>query len=255
MNSSLNLKISLNSSSVSRSLVFAICLVADLTHCYPRDLEFICEYQLRAIGGSDGFEKFKSEICLFKPEKKCIGDHVLILCVKDMVREDKNYEEASFEFYLKIHNFNEDKQEDIKVEKCGVHKETRLEILPFLRRSNLSIMSYKVIASIILKVAFSVPLLIVNLQIVNPSQIVGCGLQHKETKAAEGTKTAAQGLEHAIAGSRIYVVRPGDDVKHLREVKDCVLLEFLKTSHRYALLISFNTNLKSFSKLFVVFGP
>ncbi|KAK8553049.1 hypothetical protein V6N13_055826 [Hibiscus sabdariffa] len=203
MNSSLNLKISLNSSSVSRSLVFAICLVADLTHCYPRDLEFICEYQLRAIGGSDGFEKFKSEICLFKPEKKCIGDHVLILCVKDMVREDKNYEEASFEFYLKIHNFNEDKQEDIKVEKCGVH----------------------------------------------------IHLQHKETKAAEGTKTAAQGLEHAIAGSRIYVVRPGDDVKHLREVKDCVLLEFLKTSHRYALLISFNTNLKSFSKLFVVFGP
>ncbi|MBA0785655.1 hypothetical protein Gotri_025044, partial [Gossypium trilobum] len=52
MNSSLSLKIAPNGGSGSRILVFAICLVADPTHCLEFQLrEFICEYQLTTAGG------------------------------------------------------------------------------------------------------------------------------------------------------------------------------------------------------------
>ncbi|KAB2063940.1 hypothetical protein ES319_A10G253400v1 [Gossypium barbadense] len=52
INSSLSLKIAPNRGSGSRFLVFAICLVADLTHCHRfKYLTCICEYHLTAAGG------------------------------------------------------------------------------------------------------------------------------------------------------------------------------------------------------------
>ncbi|XP_039035979.1 disease resistance-like protein DSC1 [Hibiscus syriacus] len=124
-NSSLNLKIALNGCSGRRFLVFAICLVADLTHCNRlENLEYICEYQLIAAGGGD--EKFKSELIKeqdFELDLTYRGDHVLILFSKDFVKEDKNYEEASFEFHIKNCDYGgeEVKLDDVKVEKCGIH--------------------------------------------------------------------------------------------------------------------------------------
>ncbi|KAK8488856.1 hypothetical protein V6N11_071056 [Hibiscus sabdariffa] len=52
-------------------------------------------------------------------------------------------------------------------------------------------------------------------------RVKGAYMQHKEIKAAQGIKIAAQGLEHAIAGTSIYVVGPDDDVEDIKEaVKD-----------------------------------
>ncbi|KHG02072.1 ATP synthase subunit alpha [Gossypium arboreum] len=128
--SSLTLKIAPNVCGKRRFLAFAICLVADLTHCSGfKELELTCEYQLTVSSCSDGgggYEKFKSVYDGGSlSEWKCMGDHVLILFQKDMVKEDKNYEEATFEFYIRRHSYNEEGEKiclhDFKVKKCGVH--------------------------------------------------------------------------------------------------------------------------------------
>ncbi|KAK8662579.1 hypothetical protein V6N13_092149 [Hibiscus sabdariffa] len=122
VDSSLILKIVPNGCSGRRFLVFAICLVADLMHCQiSGDLQFICEYQLTVAGGDD--EKFRSEWCykldyMSKPEY--MGDHKLILFSGDMIKEDKDYEEASFQFYIK-NRYYSGEDNDIKVKKCGAH--------------------------------------------------------------------------------------------------------------------------------------
>ncbi|TYI62956.1 hypothetical protein E1A91_D10G285500v1 [Gossypium mustelinum] len=130
MNSSLSLKIAPNGGSGSRFLVFAICLVADLTHCLEFQLrECICEYQLTTDGGGNGgggCENFRSEISFrtFYEPVKYMDYHVFILSSIDMVIEDKNYEEATFEFYIKNFHFDEDNdggEKYTKVERCGVH--------------------------------------------------------------------------------------------------------------------------------------
>ncbi|KAB1671070.1 hypothetical protein [Gossypium barbadense] len=130
MNSSLSLKIAPNGGSGSRFLVFAICLVADPTHCLGHQLrDCICEYQLTTVGGGNGgggCENFRSEISFrgfYKPVKY-MDYHVFILSGIDMVIEDKNYEEATFEFYIKKFSLDEDNdggEKYIKVERCGVH--------------------------------------------------------------------------------------------------------------------------------------
>ncbi|KAL4290775.1 hypothetical protein GQ457_14G025170 [Hibiscus cannabinus] len=61
--------------------------------------------------GGGRFEKFKSEFFLIENYR---GEHVWILCSNDMVREDKNYEEASFAFYMSYYGLK------FEVEKCGV---------------------------------------------------------------------------------------------------------------------------------------
>ncbi|TYH00546.1 hypothetical protein ES288_A10G286500v1 [Gossypium darwinii] len=127
--SSLVLKIAPNGSSGRRFLVFSICLVVDLTRChhYSGSVQFICKYQLTAAGG--GYKQFISEWSSFiedETERKCMGDHVLILFSEDMVKKDKDYEEASFEFYIENPNYKVEEGEEIedeyiKVDKCGVH--------------------------------------------------------------------------------------------------------------------------------------
>eukprot|EP00268_Persea_americana_P008563 TRINITY_DN1331_c1_g1_i1.p1 TRINITY_DN1331_c1_g1~~TRINITY_DN1331_c1_g1_i1.p1 ORF type:complete len:1407 (-),score=469.48 TRINITY_DN1331_c1_g1_i1:556-4776(-) len=48
-------------------------------------------------------------------------------------------------------------------------------------------------------------------------RVKGSYQHHKELKAAQGIKITAQGLEHAIAGTGLYVVGPGDDVEAVKE--------------------------------------
>ncbi|PSS31720.1 Eukaryotic translation initiation factor 5B like [Actinidia chinensis var. chinensis] len=48
-------------------------------------------------------------------------------------------------------------------------------------------------------------------------RVKGTYLHHKEIKAAQGIKITAQGLEHAIAGTGLYVVGPDDDVEDIKE--------------------------------------
>ena len=45
----------------------------------------------------------------------------------------------------------------------------------------------------------------------------GSYLHHKEIKAAQGVKIAAQGLESAVAGTQMFVVGPNDDAELLKE--------------------------------------
>ncbi|KAB2010806.1 hypothetical protein ES319_D10G268700v1 [Gossypium barbadense] len=115
--SSLILKIAPNGCNGSRFLVFSICLVADLTELLLDSSEFICECQLTAASGAR-HEKFKS-VWQGKQYHSAsmvfMGDHVLILFGGDMVKKDKGYEQATFEFYLKYMG-----EENMKVKKCGV---------------------------------------------------------------------------------------------------------------------------------------
>ncbi|KAG8660596.1 hypothetical protein MANES_02G178500v8 [Manihot esculenta] len=48
-------------------------------------------------------------------------------------------------------------------------------------------------------------------------RVKGTYLHHKEIKAAQGIKITAQGLEHAIAGTGLYVVGPDDDLDDVME--------------------------------------
>ena len=44
----------------------------------------------------------------------------------------------------------------------------------------------------------------------------GSYLHHKQIKAAQGVKIAAQNLETAVAGTQMLVAQPGDDVEALK---------------------------------------
>ncbi|KAI3947739.1 hypothetical protein MKX01_034404, partial [Papaver californicum] len=48
-------------------------------------------------------------------------------------------------------------------------------------------------------------------------RIKGSYLHHKELKAAQSVKINAQGLDHAVAGTGLYVVGPDDDVEAIKE--------------------------------------
>ncbi|CAK9869833.1 unnamed protein product [Sphagnum jensenii] len=48
-------------------------------------------------------------------------------------------------------------------------------------------------------------------------RVKGSYQHHKELKAAQGIKLTAQGLEHAIAGTQLYVVGPDDDLEDVKE--------------------------------------
>ncbi|XP_039010010.1 disease resistance-like protein DSC1 isoform X1 [Hibiscus syriacus] len=126
LNSSINLEIAPNSSR-NRFLGFAVCLVADLTPCHDFfTLKYFCEYELTAAGGC-GYENFETGLYYLResqPDRKCTGDHVLILSSIEMFMENKDFEEASFEFYIISYKFSADEETEtnyIKVKKCGVH--------------------------------------------------------------------------------------------------------------------------------------
>lgn len=43
-------------------------------------------------------------------------------------------------------------------------------------------------------------------------------IHHKEIKAAQGIKIAAQNLEHAVAGTQLYVVQAEDSEEELKDL-------------------------------------
>ena len=45
----------------------------------------------------------------------------------------------------------------------------------------------------------------------------GSYLHHKEVKAAQGIKIAAQNLENSVAGTQMLVAGPDDDIEELKE--------------------------------------
>lgn len=47
-------------------------------------------------------------------------------------------------------------------------------------------------------------------------RVRGSYLHHKEIKAAQGVKIAAQNLESAVAGTQMLVAGPGDDIEVLK---------------------------------------
>ncbi|KNA24578.1 hypothetical protein SOVF_014450 [Spinacia oleracea] len=49
-------------------------------------------------------------------------------------------------------------------------------------------------------------------------RVKGTYLHHKQIKAAQGIKISAQGLEHAIPGTALYVVGPNDDVEEIKKL-------------------------------------
>ncbi|KAK6130654.1 hypothetical protein DH2020_035629 [Rehmannia glutinosa] len=68
----------------------------------------------------------------------------------------------------------------------------------------------------------TIDVVLVNGVLREGDQVVVCGLQgtylhHKEIKAAQGIKITAQGLEHTIAGTSLYVVGPRDDLENIKE--------------------------------------
>ncbi|KAJ3701909.1 hypothetical protein LUZ61_005614 [Rhynchospora tenuis] len=60
-------------------------------------------------------------------------------------------------------------------------------------------------------------------------RVKGTYLHHKELKAAQGVKISAQGLEHAIAGTALYVIKPEDDIEAL---KDAVMQDMKRVMGR-----------------------
>ncbi|GJN15388.1 hypothetical protein PR202_gb02298 [Eleusine coracana subsp. coracana] len=60
-------------------------------------------------------------------------------------------------------------------------------------------------------------------------RVKGAYLHHKEIRAAQGVKISAQGLEHAIAGTALYVAGPDDD---LDKLKDAVMEEMTRVRSR-----------------------
>ncbi|KMT05239.1 hypothetical protein BVRB_7g173810 [Beta vulgaris subsp. vulgaris] len=48
-------------------------------------------------------------------------------------------------------------------------------------------------------------------------RVKGTYLHHKQIKAAQGIKITAQGLEHAVAGTGLYVVGPDDDIEEIKK--------------------------------------
>ncbi|TVU01954.1 hypothetical protein EJB05_52603 [Eragrostis curvula] len=60
-------------------------------------------------------------------------------------------------------------------------------------------------------------------------RVKGTYLHHKEIRAAQGVKISAQGLEHAIAGTALYVLGPDDD---LDKLKDAVMEEMTRVRSR-----------------------
>lgn len=47
-------------------------------------------------------------------------------------------------------------------------------------------------------------------------RVKGSYLHHKEIRAAQGVKIAAHGLEHAVAGTQLFVLRSDDDVEDVK---------------------------------------
>ncbi|KAL1189991.1 Translation initiation factor IF-2, chloroplastic [Cardamine amara subsp. amara] len=119
-------------------------------------------------------------------------------------------------------------------------QKTMVEKLTYVDEVQCTVLEVKVIEGI----GTTIDVVLVNGVLHEGDQIVVCGLQgpivttiralltphpmkeirvkgqylhYKEIKAAQGIKIAAQGLEHAIAGTALHVVGPDDDIDAIKE--------------------------------------
>ena len=53
-------------------------------------------------------------------------------------------------------------------------------------------------------------------QVLREMRVKGALMDHKEIRAAMGVRVVAPGLEHAVAGTSLFVIRPDDDEEELR---------------------------------------
>ena len=53
-------------------------------------------------------------------------------------------------------------------------------------------------------------------QVLREMRVKGALMDHKEIRAAMGVRVVAPGLEHAVAGTSLFVIRPEDDEEELR---------------------------------------
>ena len=63
-------------------------------------------------------------------------------------------------------------------------------------------------------------------------------LHHKEVKAAQGIKIAAQNLENAVAGTQMLVVQKGDTVEDLKAEVMGDMTDIFKSVDKSGALIS-----------------
>lgn len=101
-----------------RYVGFVPCVVID---CDVHDIDItriICRFKLKTTGGdSHDFESIWEYYEIDDQEPvKFQSNHVFIWFNDDMLQKDENYEEASFEFYLRGWQFKQ-----FKVKKCGVY--------------------------------------------------------------------------------------------------------------------------------------
>ncbi|OMO93044.1 hypothetical protein COLO4_17149 [Corchorus olitorius] len=125
-NSSIIVKLEGSGSATStRFLCFTLCIVLITCH-YDRQYYISSEYQLK---GRDGvYRNFKREWYIesgFEGIWNSEGEYVFVLFKNSMVHRDMNYTEASFDFkvtcYFNDEHNEKEMNEEIKVEKCGVH--------------------------------------------------------------------------------------------------------------------------------------
>ncbi|EYU37740.1 hypothetical protein MIMGU_mgv1a019438mg, partial [Erythranthe guttata] len=96
-------------------------------------------------------------------------------------------------------------------------QKTMIERLTFSNKVQCTVLEVKVVEGH----GTTIDVVLVNGVLHEGDQIVVCGLQgtylhHKEIKAAQGIKITAQGLEHAIAGTSLYVAGPHDNLEDIK---------------------------------------
>ncbi|XVE78604.1 hypothetical protein DITRI_Ditri13aG0159500 [Diplodiscus trichospermus] len=105
-----------------RSVGFIPCVVIDSDDHDVELIWIVCRFKLKTKGGDYHHFQSTGEYYPIDDEdpQSFKSNHVFIWFDEDMLQEDKNYEEASFKFYIEGYSKNEE-IDHIKVKKCGVH--------------------------------------------------------------------------------------------------------------------------------------
>ena len=70
-------------------------------------------------------------------------------------------------------------------------------------------------------------------------RVRGSYLHHKEVKAAQGIKIAAQNLENAVAGTQMLVVQKGDSIEDLKEEVMGDMTDIFKSVDKSGMALTF----------------
>ncbi|XVE78602.1 hypothetical protein DITRI_Ditri13aG0159300 [Diplodiscus trichospermus] len=103
-----------------RSVGFIPCIVLDFDDHDDEAICIVSRFKLKTKGGDYHDFESSADIIIYESDddERLKSNHAFIWFSKNMLQEDKNYEEASFEFYIED-DFNH-RLDHIKVKKCGV---------------------------------------------------------------------------------------------------------------------------------------